>query len=139
MTMSDNEVTPRVNYSDWNINLAGQQGQQGATSIAEAPNDGQLYGRKSLAWALAASSGGPALPGYLSGLTLANDANPNNVTLDIAAGAACSDDNTTMMTLSVPLRRFSKRRGLTLTDGGLGVASFFWGGLVGGTSGAGIM
>ena len=45
----------------------------------------------------------------------------------------------TMMTLSVPLRRLSKRRGLTLSDGGLGVASFVWGGLVGGTSGAGII
>jgi uncharacterized membrane protein YfcA len=44
-----------------------------------------------------------------------------------------------MMTLSVPLRRLSKRHGLTLSDGGLGIASFFWGGLVGGTSGAGII
>jgi uncharacterized membrane protein YfcA len=44
-----------------------------------------------------------------------------------------------MMVLSVPLRRISKRRGLTLSDGGLGIASFFWGGVVGGTSGAGII
>src|SRR5205085_8992442 len=44
-----------------------------------------------------------------------------------------------MMTLSVPLRRLSRRRGLTLSDGGLGIASFFWGVLVGGTSGAGII
>jgi uncharacterized membrane protein YfcA len=44
-----------------------------------------------------------------------------------------------MMTLSVPLRRLSRRHGLTLSDGGLGVASFFWGVVVGGTSGAGII
>ena len=44
-----------------------------------------------------------------------------------------------MMTLSVPLRRLSKRHGLTLDDKGLAVASFFWGVVVGGTSGAGII
>jgi uncharacterized membrane protein YfcA len=44
-----------------------------------------------------------------------------------------------MMTLSVPLRRLSRRRGLTLSDGGLGIASFVWGVVVGGTSGAGII
>jgi uncharacterized membrane protein YfcA len=45
----------------------------------------------------------------------------------------------TMMTLSVPLRRLSKHHGLTLSDKGLGIASFFWGVIVGGTSGAGII
>jgi uncharacterized membrane protein YfcA len=45
----------------------------------------------------------------------------------------------TMMVLSVPLRRLSRRHGLTLTDSGLGIASFFWGVVVGGTSGAGII
>jgi uncharacterized membrane protein YfcA len=45
----------------------------------------------------------------------------------------------TMMALSVPLRRLSKRRGLTLSNGGLGIASFLWGVVVGGTSGAGII
>jgi uncharacterized membrane protein YfcA len=44
-----------------------------------------------------------------------------------------------MLVLSVPLRRLSRRRGLTLTDGGLGIASVFWGVIVGGTSGAGII
>ena len=44
-----------------------------------------------------------------------------------------------MLTLSVPLRRLSRKRGLTLTDGGLAVAAVFWGFLVGGTSGAGII
>ena len=44
-----------------------------------------------------------------------------------------------MMALSVPLRRLSRRHGLTLSEGGLGVASFLWGVLVGGTSGAGII
>jgi len=45
----------------------------------------------------------------------------------------------TMMALSVPLRRSSKRRGLTLTEGGLASASVLWGFVVGGTSGAGII
>jgi len=45
----------------------------------------------------------------------------------------------TMLTLSVPLRRLSRRRGLTLTDGGLGISSVLWGFIVGGTSGAGII
>jgi len=44
-----------------------------------------------------------------------------------------------MLALSVPLRRLSRRHGLTLTDGGLGVASVLWGFVVGGTSGAGII
>jgi uncharacterized membrane protein YfcA len=45
----------------------------------------------------------------------------------------------TMLTLSVPLRRLSRRRGLTLTDSGLGISSVLWGFIVGGTSGAGII
>jgi uncharacterized membrane protein YfcA len=45
----------------------------------------------------------------------------------------------TMMTLSVPLRRLSKRHGLTLGEGGLAIASVLWGFVVGGTSGAGII
>ena len=44
-----------------------------------------------------------------------------------------------MMVLSVPLRRLSKRHGLVLSERGLGVASFGWGVVVGGTSGAGII
>ena len=44
-----------------------------------------------------------------------------------------------MMVLSVPLRRLSKRHGLTLSEGGLAAASFGWGVVVGGTSGAGII
>jgi uncharacterized membrane protein YfcA len=45
----------------------------------------------------------------------------------------------TMMVVSVPLRRLSKKHGLTLSEGGLAVASFVWGVVVGGTSGAGII
>src|SRR3954464_8194134 len=45
----------------------------------------------------------------------------------------------TMMTLSVPLRRLSKKHGLVLSEGGLGLASVAWGVVVGGTSGAGII
>ena len=44
-----------------------------------------------------------------------------------------------MMVSSVPLRRILKSRGFALTDRGLGVASFGWGVVVGGTSGAGII
>jgi uncharacterized membrane protein YfcA len=44
-----------------------------------------------------------------------------------------------MLALSVPLRRLSKRHGLALNERGLGVAAVFWGVLVGGTSGAGII
>jgi uncharacterized membrane protein YfcA len=44
-----------------------------------------------------------------------------------------------MLAVSVPLRRLSRRHGLSLSDRGLGVASFFWGVVVGGTSGAGII
>ena len=39
----------------------------------------------------------------------------------------------------LPLRRLSRKRGLTLSDGGLAGASVAWGFLVGGTSGAGII
>ena len=45
----------------------------------------------------------------------------------------------TMMTLSVPLRRLLKSRGFSLGDKGLAGASFGWGVVVGGTSGAGII
>ena len=44
-----------------------------------------------------------------------------------------------MLALTVPLRRLSRRHGLTLGEGGLVVSSVFWGFLVGGTSGAGII
>ena len=44
-----------------------------------------------------------------------------------------------MMVLSVPLRRLSKRHGLALSERGLGIASVGWGVVVGGTSGAGII
>jgi uncharacterized membrane protein YfcA len=45
----------------------------------------------------------------------------------------------TMLALSVPLRRLSKKHGLTLGEGGLAAASVLWGFVVGGTSGAGII
>jgi uncharacterized membrane protein YfcA len=44
-----------------------------------------------------------------------------------------------MMMLSVPLRRLSRKHGLTLSEGGLAISSFAWGFIVGGTSGAGII
>ena len=44
-----------------------------------------------------------------------------------------------MLALSVPLRRLSKHHGIALSERGLGLASVFWGVLVGGTSGAGII
>jgi uncharacterized membrane protein YfcA len=44
-----------------------------------------------------------------------------------------------MMTLSVPLRRFALHLGLRCGDKGLAAASFGWGVIVGGTSGAGII
>jgi uncharacterized membrane protein YfcA len=45
----------------------------------------------------------------------------------------------TMMTLSVPLRRFALHLGFRFGDRGLAVAAFGWGVIVGGTSGAGII
>ena len=44
-----------------------------------------------------------------------------------------------MMTLSVPLRRFALHLGFRCGDKGLAAASFGWGVIVGGTSGAGII
>jgi uncharacterized membrane protein YfcA len=44
-----------------------------------------------------------------------------------------------MMTASVPLRRILQSRGYRLGDAGLAAASVGWGGLVGGTTGAGII
>jgi uncharacterized membrane protein YfcA len=44
-----------------------------------------------------------------------------------------------MMTLSVPLRRFALHLGFRCGDRGLAAASFGWGVIVGGTSGAGII
>jgi uncharacterized membrane protein YfcA len=44
-----------------------------------------------------------------------------------------------MMTLSVPLRRFALHLGFRCSDRGLGFAAFGWGVIVGGTSGAGII
>ncbi|MBI3435935.1 MAG: sulfite exporter TauE/SafE family protein [Proteobacteria bacterium] len=45
----------------------------------------------------------------------------------------------TMMVASIPLRRGLMRRGLRLGGRGLAAAAFGWGGIVGGTSGAGII
>src|SRR6266404_5386397 len=44
-----------------------------------------------------------------------------------------------MLAVSVPLRRLSRHHGLSMSDRGLGIASFLWGVVVGGTSGAGII
>src|SRR5712691_9819294 len=44
-----------------------------------------------------------------------------------------------MMALSVPLRRLLKRRGFGLSDRGLALVSVGWGGIAGGTTGAGII
>jgi len=44
-----------------------------------------------------------------------------------------------MMTLSVPLRRFALHLGFRCGDKGLAAAAFGWGVIVGGTSGAGII
>jgi hypothetical protein len=53
-----------------------------------------------------APAGGPTpIPNYLGGLTLSNDATTPNTVLDIATGAACSDDNATMMTLGSPITK----------------------------------
>src|SRR5205807_12172 len=45
----------------------------------------------------------------------------------------------TMLILSVPLRRFAKRRDIRIGDTGLAVGSFGYGVVVGGTSGAGVI
>ena len=45
----------------------------------------------------------------------------------------------TMLALSVPLRRVLHARGFHLDDKRLATASFVWGGLMGGTSGAGVI
>jgi uncharacterized membrane protein YfcA len=45
----------------------------------------------------------------------------------------------TMLIVSVPLRRLLKHHGFSIGDRGLGVASFGWGVVVGGTAGAGII
>jgi uncharacterized membrane protein YfcA len=44
-----------------------------------------------------------------------------------------------MLALSVPLRRLSRKHGLIMSERGLAVAAIFWGFVVGGTSGAGII
>jgi uncharacterized membrane protein YfcA len=45
----------------------------------------------------------------------------------------------TMMCVSVPLRRYARRRGFKLGERLLAAASFGWGAIVGGTTGAGII
>jgi uncharacterized membrane protein YfcA len=45
----------------------------------------------------------------------------------------------TMLILSVPLRRFAKRRDMRISDAGLAAGSFGYGVVVGGTSGAGVI
>jgi len=45
----------------------------------------------------------------------------------------------TMLIASVPVRRLLTQRGYRLGDGGLAVAAVGWGGVVGGTAGAGII
>ena len=45
----------------------------------------------------------------------------------------------TMLILSVPLRRFAKRRDIRIGDGGLAIGSVGYGVVVGGTSGSGVI
>jgi hypothetical protein len=86
--------------------LGGSAGAPGSLAVGElAFNevDGGLYIGRSNATVVqvngAVGGGGPIL-NYLGGLTLSNDATTPNTVLDIATGTACSDDNTTMMSLA---------------------------------------
>jgi hypothetical protein len=87
--MSDEQVTPLVNYNDWNINLAGSPGQQGSTgpaSMPEAPNDGFTYARQSLAWTSAPHwSGNVTVSG--GAVTVGSNAYAGNPALNLACAA----------------------------------------------------
>lgn len=76
-------------------------------SFPASPTIGQVFQNwvwTGSVWA-AASGGTLPLPGYLSGLTLSNDATTPATVLDIGTGAACSNDNTTMMPLVTALTK----------------------------------
>ena len=190
------QVEPRSGtFSDWNINVAGVQGQQGPTggagpagaqgntgpigpgyaagsstslpiatgSISVATQSGLAYtagARVRLAsngtptaWmegSITSYSGStmvvnvdtistaiapivfPMLPGYIGGLTLANDATTPNTVLDIALGAATSDDYSTLMQLATV--NFTKNcnaawavgSGLGALDVGTSLAASTW-------------
>jgi hypothetical protein len=47
----------------------------------------------------------PQLPGYIGGLTLSNDATSPNTVIDIALGAATSDDYSTLMLISTAMTK----------------------------------
>lgn len=71
-----------------------------------------------------AGGGGTAvLAGYLSGLTLSNDAVTPNTVIDIASGAAVSDDGAELMTLSSAITKTTGTWAAGAGNGGLDTGS----------------
>ena len=81
-----------MTFTDWDINIAGQQGGFGPTGVKGDKGDQGLPGAF-------------LIPNYLGGLTLANNASNPTTHLDISPGCACSDDNVMMMMLSAALTK----------------------------------
>jgi hypothetical protein len=63
------------------------------------------------------------LRGYIGGLTLSNDATMPNTVLDIAAGMAASDDNTTLMSLASAITKTTSAWASGTGHGGLDTGS----------------
>jgi hypothetical protein len=165
----NDQVEPRAGtFADWNINVAGVQGQQGSTggpgpqgpmgnpgpigsgyqatsttSLPLATGSVTVFTQSGLAYTTGArvrlSSSGtptswmeglvssysgstlvvnvdlisaaavpvvfPSLPGYIGGLTLANDATTPATVIDVAMGAATSDDFTTLINLTAAMTK----------------------------------
>lgn len=84
--------------------LWGGTGSASVPSAGQVPvGNGSIYSPQTLSGGATLSSTGVLnllLRGYLSGLSLSNDAGTPNTVIDVAAGVCMSDDVTTMMTLA---------------------------------------
>lgn len=99
LTLAVTSVGGSGTFADWTFAVAGAPGSVGVSSIAS--NTGAFTLGAGLANSTNVLLVDPAyLRGFISGLTLSNDAVTPNTILDIAAGVATSDDQAVIMKLA---------------------------------------
>lgn len=84
------------------------QGAKADTALQDAPNDGNTYGRKDGAWAVAAGGGGSLPPGYIDGLKMQW---VSGTAITITSGAAYIESAGAVLMVSAAIAK----AGLSLT------------------------
>lgn len=118
LTLAVTNIGGSGTFADWTFAVAGAPGSVGVSSIAS--NTGAFTLGAGLTNSTNALLVDPTyLRGYISGLTLSNDAVTPNTILDIAAGVATSDDQAVIMKLSSAYTKTTGSWAVGSTNGAL--------------------